>query len=40
MSIKMDAHRAILNGENKINLKKARHPLINPEIVVPINLSL
>ena len=36
----MKATTPILNDEGKINLKKARHPLIDPEKVVPTDIQL
>lgn len=39
-SIYLDATRPILNDDKQINLIKARHPLINKEAVVPININL
>ena len=40
LSRKMDACEPIINTERKIELKRARHPLIDPKSVVPINASL
>ena len=37
---KMKAAKPIVNAEGEINLKKARHPLIDKNKVVPIDLSL
>ena len=39
-SISLDATRPILNDDKQINLIKARHPLINKDSVVPININL
>lgn len=39
-SIDLDGICPILNNENHINLVKARHPLIDKEVVVPIDLSI
>lgn len=39
-SIKIKATRPEINTLGYINLKKARHPLINPEIVVPIDIHI
>ena len=39
-SISLDATRPILNDDKQINLIKARHPLINKDAVVPININL
>ena len=39
-SIDMDATRPILNDKKQINLIKARHPLINKDSVVPIDVNL
>lgn len=40
LSRDMDAARPLLNHEGYVDLKQARHPLIDPARVVPINLSL
>lgn len=40
MSIEMDGQAPILNKEGYINLKQARHPLIDREKVVPIDVYL
>ncbi len=40
LAYKMHASVAVLNREGRIDLKCARHPLIDPKIVVPINVSL
>lgn len=37
---KMDAFEPRLNNDNYINLKRARHPLIDPDVVVPIDISI
>lgn len=39
-SIDIDANKPILNNEKYISLIKARHPLINKNLVVPITLTL
>ncbi len=39
-SIDLDATRPILNDKKQINLIKARHPLINKDTVVPIDVNL
>ena len=36
----MNATKPILNGEGYINIRKARHPLLNPKEVVPIDIYL
>ncbi len=40
LSLKMNASRPHFNKEGYINLKRARHPLIDPQKVVPINIWL
>lgn len=40
MSIEMDGQAPLLNEEGYINLKQARHPLIDREKVVPIDVYL
>ena len=40
LALKMDASRPELNRKGFLNFKKARHPLINPELCVPIDVSL
>lgn len=40
LAYKMKASKPILNNEGVIELKKARHPLLNPKTVVPINVDL
>ena len=40
LSIEMNAFEPIINDKYYINLKKARHPLINPNEVVPIDIWL
>lgn len=40
LSISMKASEPILNCNRYINLKKARHPLINPQKVVPLDIYL
>lgn len=37
---KMKATMPVLNTENRIDLKKARHPLIDPSAVVPVDFSI
>lgn len=39
-SLSIKAEVPILNDEGRIKLKKARHPLLNPEKAVPIDISL
>ena len=39
-AIQMDATEPILNNKKCINLKQARHPLINKSKVVPININI
>lgn len=40
LAYKMKASRPVLNADREILLKKARHPLINPKTVVPVDISL
>lgn len=40
LAYKMKASKPILNNEGIIELKNARHPLLNPKTVVPTNISL
>ena len=40
LAYKMKASRPILNADGEIYLKKARHPLIDPKKVVPVDISL
>lgn len=40
LSFKMNATAPIINGKQYINLVKARHPLLDPQKVVPINISV
>lgn len=40
LAYKMKAAKPILNDEGRIELKNARHPLIDPKKVVPTNISL
>lgn len=40
LAYKMKAVKPVLNAEGEINLKKARHPLIDKNKVVPIDISL
>jgi len=40
LAYKMKASMPIINDMGEINLKSARHPLIDPQKVVPVNISL
>ena len=40
LAIQMKAEMPVITKERKINLKRARHPLINPKTVVPIDVAL
>ena len=40
LAYKMKASRPILNENGIINLKKARHPLIDKDLVVPLDITL
>lgn len=40
LAYKMKASRPVLNADGEILLKKARHPLIDPNKVVPVDISL
>ena len=40
LAYKMKASRPIVNNDGEILLKKARHPLIDPKKVVPVDISL
>ena len=40
LAYKMKASRPIVNNDGEILLKKARHPLIDPKAVVPVDISL
>lgn len=40
LAYKMKASRPLLNHEGIVELKKARHPLINPKTVVPTDIAL
>lgn len=40
LAYKMKASRPILNANGEIHLKKARHPLIDPKKVVPVDIHL
>jgi len=40
LAYKMKASVPIINDNGEINLKSARHPLIDPKKVVPVNVSL
>ena len=40
LAMEMNASEPIFNDEGRINLKKARHPLINKKKVVPIDIRL
>jgi len=39
-ALSIHATRPIINSNGVINIKKARHPLINPEVVVPVSVRL
>ncbi len=40
LSVRMNAWAPQINNEGVVDLKKARHPLIDPKVVVPISLHL
>lgn len=40
LAYRMKASKPILNSDGIIELKKARHPLLNPKTVVPTNINL
>ena len=40
LAIKMNANAPIITDDGQINLIKARHPLIDKKIVVPVNISI
>ena len=40
LAYKMKASRPLLNADGEIYLKKARHPLIDPKKVVPVDINL
>lgn len=40
LAFKMKANKPVLNADGIINLKKARHPLIDKSRVVPVDISL
>lgn len=40
LALKMNATRPIFNSDRNIHLRKARHPLIDPKSVVPIDIRL
>ena len=40
LSFRMNAISPIVTGRKNVNLKKARHPLLNKETVVPIDVSI
>lgn len=40
LAIEMKASRPILNTQGRVVLRKARHPLIDPKTVVPIDFSI
>ncbi|NMB08829.1 MAG: endonuclease MutS2 [Tissierellia bacterium] len=40
LALEMNATKPILNHNGYINIKKARHPLLDPKIVVPIDIYL
>ncbi len=39
-ALKYDAYRPVLNADGYIDLKKARHPLLDPDTVVPTDIYL
>ena len=40
LALKMNATRPVFNKKHIINLRKARHPLLDPKKVVPVDISL
>lgn len=40
LAINLNAHKPLLNTNNIISLREARHPLLNPKEVVPIDIYL
>ena len=40
LAIEMNATRPVFNDEHVINIRKARHPLLDPKKVVPIDIRL
>ncbi|NMA86926.1 MAG: endonuclease MutS2 [Tissierellia bacterium] len=40
LALEMNATKPVLNHNGYMNIKKARHPLLDPEIVVPIDIYL
>ncbi|RKD32539.1 endonuclease MutS2 [Thermohalobacter berrensis] len=40
LSLSMNGTKPVLNNKGYINIKKARHPLLDPEVVVPIDIYL
>jgi DNA mismatch repair protein MutS2 len=40
LGLEMEANRPLYNTSGYINLKKARHPLIDPKVVVPVSIHL
>ena len=40
LALEMNATKPILNTKGYINIKKARHPLLNPKAVVPIDIYM
>ena len=40
LAMEMNASEPIFNDEGRINLKKARHPLIDPQKCVPVDIAL
>ncbi|MCR4788577.1 MAG: endonuclease MutS2 [Lachnospiraceae bacterium] len=40
LALKMNATRPVFNKKHVINLRKARHPLLDPKKVVPVDISL
>ena len=40
LAVKMNAQAPVMNDQGKIELRNARHPLIDPKTVVPVSLRL
>ncbi len=40
LAISMNGSRPVYNDEHRINLRKARHPLLDPKKVVPVDIRL
>ncbi|MCR4990848.1 MAG: endonuclease MutS2, partial [Lachnospiraceae bacterium] len=40
LALKMNATRPVFNKKHIINLRKARHPLLDPQKVVPVDINL